>query len=161
MRFTAIEQMNQTPIRAVIEPGRGPWVILVPAMEKPEPANIALIEFMRARSAVTGHGFASFLPAQPLRFDETANFVATKRLVEAVQSEQGARDFIVVAAPRERRTLSLLKSPAYRAEHIAIEPMEAPAQIFDTLPARAALAKRLAAVTTEIRNRSFAKHHHP
>ena len=148
-------------IQAIIAPGRSPWVVLVPAMEKPEMSNTALIEFMRTSVALTGHGFASFLPAAPGRFDETGNFTATRQLVMGLRQDHDARSFVVVAASRERRTLSLLQSPAYRHPAIAIETMEETAPIHESLPARAALAKRLAAVTTEIRSRTFARHHRP
>lgn len=152
---------DRQDIQTIIAPGHSPWVVLVPAMEKPEMSNTALIEFLRARVALMGHGFASFLPAEPGRFDETGNFATTRRLLTGLQQDHDARSFVVVAASRERRTLSLLKSPAYRHPTVAIETMEETAPIHESLPARAALAKRLAAVTTEIRSRSFAKHHHP
>ncbi len=147
--------------QAIIAPGLSPWILLVPAMEKPETSNTALIEFMRARIAVTGHGFASFLPAEPGRFDEISNFATTRKLMTALTLAQDARSFVVVAAPRERRTLSLLHSPAYRVHGMPIETMEETSPIYESLPARVALAKRLAAVTKEIRSRSFAQHHNP
>lgn len=161
MRFTEISQPHHAPIQAVIEPGRGPWVILVPAMEKPEAQNVALIEFLRARSAVTGHGFASFLPERPMHFDEPGNFAATKRLIDTIHAQHDARAFVVVAAPREARTLNILRSPAYRDPKIAIEPMLEQSPLYESLPERVALAKRLAAVTKEIRSRALAQHYRP
>ena len=161
MRFTEISQPHHVPIQAVIEPGRGPWVILVPAMEKPETMNVALIEFLRARSAVTGDGFASFLPEQPMRFDEVGNFAATKRLIDVVHAQHDASKFVVIAAQREGRTLNILRSPAYRNPKIAIEGMVEQTSLFESLPERVALAKRLAAVTNEIRSRAIVQHYRP
>lgn len=162
MQFQTIQPEYGVAIRGLIQPGRAPWLLLVPSMEAPELQNVALIEFMRAKAAVTGRGFASFLPAVPARYDDTAHSVAAKALLrEAVAVFGQPTQGIIAAAPREQVVMQRTLSASKGMHGVLTENLPFAQTVFQSLPARHAFAKKLGLVTQSIRNQGFGQLHHP
>ncbi len=162
MSFQAIQPEYGAPVHGLIVPGRAPWLLLVPSMEAPELQNIALIEFMRAKAVTTGRGFASFLPAVPARYDDTAHSVAAKALLrQAVTAFGQPTQGFIAAAPREQVVMQRTLSASKGMHGVLTENLPFEQAVFQSLPARQAFAKKLGLVTQSIRNQGFGQFHHP